>query len=168
MKIYQLVKTELLDSGFFKEIKVINTNSWTVMLPEHAKVVKSEEDCKEVANAALIAAETSPRKGRYQRMCEAGNQLFAVEYDTDDFSMEKLFDFLHKKLSSKDVKYICEKEPWLAARYSEFLQNPFHNEEFRKEFDVLIKANCTNKTNQTDQNIKDLALLAFANKMLDN
>ena len=76
--------------------------------------------------------------------------------------METLLELLYSKLSSKEVQFICEKEQWIAERFSDYLQNPFRNEEFKQEFEKI------STTNGTDQNIKNLAMLSFANCMLSN
>ena len=163
MKIYRLMQTELY-RDLFTEVRIKNEESvqWAVTIPKDVVVVKNIEEAKKLAEAALEEAEATPRKGRYERMCEACNRSYAVEYDTDELSMETLLELLYSKLSSQEVQFICEKEKWVAERFSDYLKNPFRNEEFKQEFEKI------RATNGTDQNIKNLAMLAFANSMLSN
>lgn len=129
MKIYRLVQIELFDSGFLKEVKV-NEISWTITAPENAKIVKREEECKKISEAALEEAKSLPRKGRYEKMYESCNRLYAVEQELDDFPMEKLLQLLYKELSSKDVRFICEKEPWIAERFQDYIESHITSDDY--------------------------------------
>lgn len=154
MKIYQLIKTGLLDTGVFKYVQV-NKMELTVKIPGNVRIIKSEEEGKKIAEKALEAAKKLPRKGRYENMRKACEHIFAVEaYDTEELSMDNLMYCLHKKLKSEDVKVICEKEPWIAERYIDYIQSTCQNKEFKGELDSL------------DQLIHNATSITIANSFL--
>lgn len=160
MKIYQLIKTGLLDTGVFKYVQV-DKMELTVKVPDDVRIVKSEEEGKKIAEKALEAAKKLPRKGRYENMRKACDHLFAVEtYDIEELSMEKLMHFLHTKLKSEDVKVICEKEPWIAERYIDYMQNACQSEELKRELEEI------RSTNDWDQLIHNASVLTIANSLM--
>ncbi|MDU3180451.1 MAG: hypothetical protein E6686_03495 [Lachnospiraceae bacterium] len=154
MKIYQLIKTEMLDTGIFKYVEV-KKKELTVKVPDNTKIVKSEEEGKKIAEAALEAAKKLPRKERYENMRKACDHIFAVEaYDTTELSMDKLMYLLQKELKLEDIKFICEKEPWIAERYIEYMQNVGKSEEFKGEPDSL------------DRFIQNASMITIASSLL--
>jgi len=160
MKIYQLIKTGLLDTGVFKYVQV-DKMELTVKVPGDVRIIKSEEEGKKIAEKALEAAKKLPRKGRYENMRKACDHIFAVEaYDTEELSMDKLMYFLHKELKSEDVKVICEKEPWIAERYIEYIQNACKDEDLKRELEEI------HSTNDWDQLIHNASMLTIANSLL--
>lgn len=160
MEIYQLIKTEMFDTGIFKYVKV-SKKKLTVIVPDNIQIVKSEEEGKKIAEKALEAAKKLPRKGRYENMRKACDHIFAVEaYDTEELSMDKLMYFLHTKLKSEESKIICEKEPWIAERYIEYIQNACKDEDLKSELEEI------RSTNDWDQLIHNASVLTIANSLL--
>lgn len=160
MKIYQLIKTGLLDTGVFKYVQV-DKMELTVKVPGDVRIIKSEEEGKKIAETALATAKKLPRKGRYENMRRACDHIFAVEaYDTEELSMEKLMHFLYRKLTSEDVKIICEKEPWIGKRLRDYMQNACMDEKLKTELAEDIS------TDDWNQTIHSAAMLTIANSLL--
>lgn len=137
VKLYKLMKTELSDFGLLKDVNVTDLEQWTAIVPEQAIITDNEKSCKELSIAAVEKAQRElPRKGRYQKLCEICDRVYAVEYDTDDFTTEQLLDLLYYRLSLKDIKFLCEKEAWFKEIYLESIK---HQSEKGLLYRVLLR-----------------------------
>lgn len=94
MKIYKIITITNLE-GFGKYVE----RRCSLFIDSNVQVVADESYCKEF------------------------DKPYAVEYDTDHFSIETLMEIMHKNLPLSDVKFICQSDKMLDRLFSSYMKN---------------------------------------------
>lgn len=106
MKIYKIIKTIKHESIWSTTNEDVE-KYWTINPPNDAEIVPIGGD-------------------------EYYDKLYAITYDTNDMSTEKLMNIMFKKLSTKETKTMCDKDKWIKDLYMNYLKNPLNDENVKK------------------------------------
>lgn len=115
MIIYNILNTKNVAIVLTKEDADIDY--WTTNVPVDAEIVEKDEN----------------------KYC---NVLYAVKHDTKNMSTSDLMNIMFTKLSTEDVKLICDNDDWIKELFFSYLSNGEVKEQIKRAMEEADSASC--------------------------